>query len=634
MKQKITVSEGKPYPLGMTVTQRGEINLAAALHGKEDCGVILYPRKGGSRIRLPFHSGNRVGNVRCMKICGLQAQDYDYNFYVGDEIVTDPYARQILGNERWGRRVNPQLRGREDFTAFDWGGDVPPMTPLHDSILYLVHVRGFTRHPSSGVNNRGTFAGIVEKIPYLRSLGITALELMPAYEFVELERRKETRPSDRPEPMDRLTDDSPKERPRINYWGYKEGYYFAPKASYSSSDEPATEFKGMVKGLHENGIEVIMQFYFPKEVKSGFILEVLRYWVYEYHIDGIHLLGEQIPTALLASDPMLANTKLFYYRFPCEEIYGSREIPDYRNLACYREDFLYDMRRFLKGDEDMLGRVLFHLKENPAQTGVVNFIAGYEGFSLADMVSYERRHNEANGEDNRDGRDYDASWNCGAEGRTRRRWICDLRRKQMRNAIALLFFAQGTPMLVSGDEFGQSREGNNNPYCQDNAISWLNWDLTEKNGAFLDFVRAAIRLRKEHPILHRPEEMTMLDYIACGYPDLSYHGREAWRLSVERTSREAGLLYCGNYAKIDKTRDDDFFYIAYNMHWEEKELALPALPAGMHWEKVMDTQDGSVVGDGRVVEKSIRIPGRSIRVIKSFGKPVKEGKRVEGVTAF
>lgn len=633
MKQKITVSEGRPYPLGMTVTQQGEINLAAVLHGREDCGVILYPRKGGSRIRLPFRSGNRVGNVRCMKICGLRAQDYDYNFYVGDEVVTDPYARQILGNERWGKTVDPQLRGRDDSFAFDWGGDASPMTPLHDSILYLVHVRGFTRHPSSGVRSRGTFAGIAEKIPYLRSLGITALELMPAYEFVELERRKETRPGSR-ENAPRPAEDLPQENPRINYWGYKEGFYFAPKASYSSSEDPVTEFKGMVKSLHESGIEVIMQFYFPKEVKEGFILEVLRHWVYEYHIDGIHLLGERIPTALLATDPMLANTKLFYYQFPCEEIYGSREVPDYRNLACYREDFLYDMRRFLKGDEDMLGRALFHLKENPAQTGVVNFIAGYEGFSLADMVSYENRHNGANGEDNRDGRDYEASWNCGVEGKTRRRQICDLRRKQMRNAVALLFFAQGTPMLVSGDEFGQSREGNNNPYCQDNAISWLNWDLTEKNGDFLDFVRAAVRLRREHPVLHLPGEMTMLDYIACGYPDLSYHGREAWRLSVERTSREAGLMYCGSYARIGKKREDDFFYIAYNMHWEEKELALPDLPEGMRWEKVLDTRDGSVVSDGQEIKRSVHVSGRSIQVLQSFGKPVKEGKRVEGATAF
>ena len=390
----------------------------------------------------------------------------------------------------------------------------------------------------------------------------------------------------------------------------------------------------MMKRLHESGVEVFMQFYFPEELEEGFILEVLRHWVYEYHIDGIHLLGERIPTALLATDPMLANTKLFYYQFPCEEIYGSREVPDYRNLACYREDFLYDMRRFLKGDEDMLGRALFHLKENPAQTGVVNFIAGYEGFSLADMVSYENRHNGANGEDNRDGRDYEASWNCGVEGKTRRRQICDLRRKQMRNAVALLFFAQGTPMLVSGDEFGQSREGNNNPYCQDNAISWLNWDLTEKNGDFLDFVRAAVRLRREHPVLHLPGEMTMLDYIACGYPDLSYHGREAWRLSVERTSREAGLMYCGSYARIGKKREDDFFYIAYNMHWEEKELALPDLPEGMRWEKVLDTRDGSVVSDGQEIKRSVRVSGRSIQVLQSFGKPVKEGKRVEGATAF
>lgn len=634
MGQKITVLKGKPYPMGMTVTGEDEMNLAAVLQGREECGVILYPKGKGEQIRLPFQKENKIGNIYCMRLKGIRPDEYEYNFYAGEAVITDPYARQISGNAKWGQKVDPALYGSMNAADFDWEDDAPLMTPLCDSILYLLHVRGFTKHASSGVEHKGTFRGITEKIPYLTSLGVTAVELMPAYEFLELESPK-TRAHSMAEAVSHYMDKAPeKKEPRINYWGFKKGYYFAPKASYSSAQDPALEFKSMVKSLHENGLEVIMQFYFPKEVKHGFILEVLKYWVYEYHIDGIHLMGEQIPTALLATEPLLSNTKLFYYDFPCGEIYSSQDVPDYKNLACYRDDFLYDMRRFLKGDEDALGKVLYQLKKNPKQTGAVNYITNYEGFSLADLVSYDRRHNEENGEDNRDGISYNASWNCGTEGKTRKKAVVQLRRKQMRNAMMLLLFAQGTPMIVSGDEFGQSREGNNNAWCQDNAVSWLNWKLTKTNQDFLEFVKAAIALRRAHPILHKPDEMTMMDFIACGYPDLSYHAQDAWRLSIERISREAGIMYCGRYAKIDRISDDDFFYVAYNMHWEEKKMALPGLPAGMHWEKVMDTAEGQTVSDGVKIEKTIRVKGRTVLILKSFGKPLKEGKKVEGVTAF
>lgn len=635
MRHNITVLKGRPYPVGMTVTGENEVNLAAVLHGKEECGVILYPRNGGGQVRLPFRKENKVGNIYCMKLSGIRAKDYEYNFYMGGEILTDPYARQISGNEKWGRRVDPLLRGSDPAEAFEWGNDAPLMTPLSDSVLYLIHVRGFTRHSSSGVAHKGTFDGIIEKISYLKSLGVTAVELMPAYEFLELEKRK-TRKLSMAEAVNHYKEKEPdaEEAPRINYWGYKKGYYFAPKASYCSSGNPAEEFKSMVKSLHANGLEVIMQFYFPREIKRGFILEVLKYWVYEYHIDGIHLLGEQIPTELIATDPLLANTKLFYYDFNCGEIYGSGEQPDYKNLACYREDFMYDMRCFLKGDEGMLGKVLWQLKKNPKQAGVVNYITNYDGFSLADLVAYEQKHNEENGEENRDGNSYNASWNCGTEGKTRKKSILQLRRKQMRNAMLLLLFAQGTPMIVSGDEFGQSREGNNNAYCQDNAVSWLNWKLAEQNRNFLEFVKAAVSLRRAHPILHRPDELTMMDYIASGYPDLSYHGKEAWRISEDRICRQMGVMYCGRYAKADRSEDDDFFYIAYNMHWEEKELALPALPAGMHWEKVMDTAEETVGSDGTKPEKKILLKGRTVQILQSFGMPNKKGKNVEGRTAF
>ncbi|MBQ7840147.1 MAG: hypothetical protein IJ390_06650 [Lachnospiraceae bacterium] len=634
MERNITVLKGKPYPLGMTVTGKRECNLAAVLQGKEECGVVLYPKDGSDQIRIPFGNENKVGNIYCMKLSGIRVRNFAYNFYAGEEIITDPYAKQILGNEKWGEKVDPELCAEDLSEDFDWEEDTPLMTPLCDSIIYQLHVRGFTKHPSSRVKKKGTFAGIAEKIPYLKTLGITAVELMPAYEFTELESAKRSvfgMAEAKNRYMELPAESKP---PRINYWGFKKGYYFAPKASYSSTKSPSLEFKCMVKALHESGIEVIMQFYFPKEIRQGFILEVLKYWVYEYHIDGVHLLGDSIPTTLVATYPLLSNTKLFYYGFNCHEIYGSSDVPAYKNLACYQDDFLYDMRRYLKGDEDMLGAVLAQLKKNPAQTGVVNYIANYEGFTLADLVCYERKHNEANGEEDRDGNPYNASWNCGVEGKSKKKTIEALRAKQMRNAMMLLLFAQGTPMIVAGDEFGHSKDGNNNSWCQDNEVNWLNWNQTRTNKEFLDFVKAAITLRRSHPILHKPDELTMMDFIACGFPDLSWHDREAWRLSIDRISREAGVMYCGCYAKVDRQMDDDFFYIAYNMHWEEKELALPQLKGGLHWEKVMDSADASTASDGEILEKKIMVPARSIQILKSFGKPVKEGKKVEGITAF
>ena len=652
-RQQIKTYPGVPYPMGVSVTRDGRLNFAAALRTKEECGVLLYLKDRGAPVRLPFHMGKKVGNIYCLQVDGLAGSDFKYNFYAGDEVITDPYAAVIYGNEKWGRRVSPALKGGICAEGFDWGEDRPPMTPLSDSILYLLHVRGFTRHMSSGVEHKGTYAGIMEKIPYLKELGITAVELMPSCEFLELEREKRQEPTMEEAKKRYMEDPEAEETPRINYWGYKEGYYFAPKFSYAASDHPAEEFKSLVKALHAAGIELIMQFYFPPSVKQTYILEVIRHWVLEYHVDGFHLLGMKVPVVLLATEPMLGNTKLFCEEMPCGDIYENGETPVYKNLASYNDSFLYPMRGFLKGDENVLPSVLSCLKRNPSQAGVINYITNYSGFSLADLVSYDGKHNEENGEDNRDGSDSNFSWNCGAEGKTRKKAVLRLRRRQMKNAMLLLLTAQGTPMIVSGDEFGFSHRGNNNPYCQDNAVNWLDWRLAEENGDFLAFVKSAVAIRKAHPILHCPEELTMLDYLSCGFPDLSYHGEEAWKLRTDRQSRIAGLMYCGSYAKRSHKEDDESFYIAYNMHWEEHDFALPALPEGRTWMRILDTfeeetaeketeKDAAVraaentsdglgtgpkeQGETETAEayggegKHTRVPGRSIRILVSCGQ--------------
>ncbi len=642
-RQNLKTLPGKPYPMGVSFEPDGKVNFAASLHSREECGVLLYLRNHGTPVRLPFRTGKRIGNIYCLRVEGLEGADFKYNFYAGDEVITDPYAGIIHGNGRWGKKVSPPLKGGVEREDYDWEEDAPLMTPLSETVLYLIHPRGFTRHASSGVPHKGTFMGIVEKIPYLKELGITAVELMPSYEFTELEKPPKAE-AGMEAALSHYMDPPEDAAPRINFWGYKRGYYFAPKMSLSATGCPGREFRDMVKALHGAGIEVVMQFYFPVEVKQAYILEVVRHWVLEYHVDGFHLMGTQVPMALLATEPILGNVKLFYQDIPCREIFDGAQPPVYKNLAAYNDGFLYAVRRFLKSDEDSLMPALESLKRCGEQAGVINYITNYCGFTLADLVSYDRKHNEENGEGGSDGETYNMSWNCGCEGKTRRKGILALRRKQMKNAILLLLTAQGTPMILGGDEFGFSRRGNNNPYCQDNEVSWLDWRLTERNADFHAFVKEAIAFRKRHPILHQEREFTMLDYMGCGYPDLSYHGEDAWRLAADRLSRHAGVMYCGRYAKKDREEDDSFLYLAYNMHWEAHEFALPALPAGMRWQEVCSTDAGAGTewqkdtaagqtgpGDGPEKDERRKYPvgGRTVCILEgiSFKKDFKKAGR-------
>ncbi len=437
---------------------------------------------------------------------------------------------------------------------------------------------------------------------------------MPAYEFNEAEKPKTV-----PMTIDEVRGQFmlPKDQPsKYNCWGYQEGFYFSPKSAFSADRDAAAEFKDMVKALHANQIEVIMQFYFPSHIKQGLILDVVKYWVLEYHIDGVHLKGEHIPLHMIGTEPLLTDTKLFYYDFPYSQIYEENETPKFRNLASYSDDYMYAARRFLKGDDNMLGLFLELQRKNPKQHGVVNYMTNYYGFTLADMVAYEKKHNEANGENNGDGDDCNATWNCGCEGASRKKAIVELRRRQMKNALTMLFMAQGTPLIYSGDEFGNTRFGNNNPYCQDNETGWIKWNKNGSGEEIFSYIKDLIRLKKEHPILHCPNELKVLDYTGCGYPDLSYHGAEAWRPEMDYYSRHVGAMYCGCYARDRKGREDNFFYIAYNMHWIPHTFALPKLPKGMEWHLLADTGsgDGIKISGEAEKEQHVEVDSRTIRI--------------------
>lgn len=572
------IMPGKHEPLGAYVTDKG-INFSVEAETGRSVSLLLY-RKGESvpARRIDMEAGARVGRVLSVFVSGISAKDVEYNFEIDAQVVTDPFAKKISGRERWG--VVPQDKGGHEIRGafagkdFDWEGDKPPGLRYEDAILYALHVRGFTKHPSSGVAHRGTFLGLKEKIPYLKELGVNQIELQPAYEFDELGCGKPN--------LGAHENINAKEPVKLNYWGYTSGYYFAPKSAYAAGEDATAEFKDMVKALHREGIELIMEFYFPEGTGRLFILSCLRYWMLTYHVDGFHLSGGALPMELLAEDALLSGCKLINVGFDMRGLY--KEKPKYRNIGEYNDGFQNTVRRFLKGDEEQLEEFAFRIRRNPPDRGVINYITNHNGFTLMDLVSYDAKHNEANGEDNRDGSNYNYSWNCGAEGRSRKRAVLQLRRRQIQNAFALLLLGQGTPLILAGDELGRTQQGNNNAYCQDNELTWVNYKVLKSNLYIVDFVKALIGLRKRHPILHMPEELRIMDSLSCGYPDLSYHGKKAWYPEFESYNRQLGVMYCGRYAG-----DDDFFFIAYNMHWLPHEFALPSLPKGKFWRGLVDT---------------------------------------------
>lgn len=605
-------------PEGVVRTERG-FHISTVMPG-ESCFLNVWERsdKGGKlgERKFQFSEDQRVGDVWTMDLEGEDFEGLLYCLESDGKPLTDVYGRAFSDREKWGdpaigKEPVPGLFLREKF---DWGDDKCPCIPYEDSFIYQIHVRGFTKQTSSHVKAKGTFGGIAEKIPYLKELGVTAVKLLPIYEFSEL-------------PVADAEDNSPlrsrESSGRLNYWGYTPGLYFAPKASYATGDSAgvswgipnaAREFKKLVRELHNNKLEIIIELYFSGKESVSLILDVLRFWVREYHVDGIHLTGNS-NVGYVADDPFLAGTKLLASGWEKEDTKHKR------HLGECNDGFLMDMRRFLKGDEDQINNLIFRTRRNPKGYGVINYMAETNGFTMYDMVSYEMKHNEANGENNRDGNDCNFTWNCGVEGPTRKKKIVETRKKQLRNAYLLLFLSQGTPMLLSGDEFGATKGGNNNSYCQDNEVSWLNWNLLNTQKDIYEFAKYVAEFRKKHPVFHQKEEPKIMDYLSCGHPDISYHGVKAWCPEFENYRRQLGILYCGDYCKKENGTQDDYFFVSYNMHWEPHEFSLPKLPKEMLWHLAFNTDEAERNGIYREGEelllkeqRQFMIPARSIVV--------------------
>ncbi len=571
---------GRPQPFGTAVEGR-KVNFAVQVPAGKKCELLLY-REGRKHPECTFDmpENEGIGEVRFMAVEDIDAEKYEYNFRIDDQVSIDPYVREIAGKKVFGRKRDLQeheIRGKLVSPEYDWENDERLHLPWNEVAAYSLHVRGFTKHTSSKVSHKGTYLGVIEKIPYLKELGINQIQCMPVYEFDECAKTK------------------------INYWGYGPAYYFAPKEAYAAGNSAVHELKDMVKECHKAGIEVVLEMPFTQDVPPQTALECLRFYMLEYHVDGFVVNPYSVPWDMLCADPLLKDIKLM------------RKDDAFQNI----------MRRFLKGDENMINDVIWALSHHSASDGKCNYITTQTGFTLWDLVSYDCKHNEANGENNTDGPDFNFSWNCGAEGPSRKKAVMALRKNQVRNAFQLLLLAQGTPCILAGDEFYNSQKGNNNVYCQDNETGWVDWTKLKTDNTLFNYVKELIAFRKKHPCLHRAEELKGLDRTACGMPDVSYHGENAWQVKAEVYSRQLGVLYAG------EDLGDTECFAAYNMHWLPHEYALPSPGKGKRWCMAADTENGFMDPPVPVEDqKKIELKERSIAVLVSVELPEQPKKSV------
>ncbi len=652
----------------------GGVSFTVQTQGGCSCELVLFEREAREPYAvIPFPKEYRIGHVYSMIVFDLDITEFEYAFRIDgpydpgkgqlfdkNQLLLDPYAKAVTGQSKWG--VHPDYgfayRARVVAPDFDWGEDRREEIPMEDLVIYELHTRGFTKDPSSGVCYPGTFEGIKEKIPYLKELGVNAVELMPIFEFDET---KENRVVN----GERLLD----------YWGYNPIGFFAPNTSYASekeSNREGDELKSLIKRLHQEGIEIILDVVFNHTaegnqdgpvisfkgldnnvyymltadgqyynfsgcgntlncnhpVVQNMILDCLRYWVIEYRIDGFRfdlasILGRSEdgtplskPPLLerLAFDPILGKVKLIAEAWDAGGLYQVGSFPSWNRWSEWNGKYRDDLRRFLKGDGGMIPAVSERITGSrdlydPSLRGYeasVNFITCHDGFTLWDLYSYNQKHNEANGWNNTDGENNNNSWNCGEEGETEREEVNRLRKKLVKNAFSVLMTSRGVPMILSGDEFCNTQFGNNNPYCQDNKISWLDWNRLQENQDIFQHAKEMIRFRRSRSVLRRNTKAALL-----GWPAISFHGIRPWEADEGEDSRVLGVMFAGRNQEETK---DEVVYIGMNMHWEPHTIELPRAPKGLQWQIVSNTAWNK---DVRVYdENKIWLEERSIVVLE------------------
>lgn len=667
---------------GACVASNG-VSFTINSHGATRCTLLLFkPQASKPYARIPFPDSYRIGDTYSMLVFDIKPDEFEYAFsfdgpyepakgllFNEENVLLDPYSRAVTGQRKWGEKPEGgkdfEYRARVVKSSFDWGDIKQLEQPFEDLVIYETHVRGYTKDKSSGVSAPGTFAGLKDKIPYLKDLGINAVELMPIFEFDEMESA-------------RVVDGVQ----LYNYWGYNTVSFFAPNTSYAFNEEhnhEGDELKSLIKALKENGIEVILDVVFNHTAEGNemgpcfsfkgidnnvyymltpdahyynfsgcgnvmncnhpvvrsFIIDCLRHWAIEYRVDGFRfdlasILGRDqngAPMAnppileSLAFDPVLGKMKLIAEAWDAGGLYQVGSFPSWNRWAEWNGRYRDDMRSFLKGDDGMAGNAITRITgsrdlyspESRGHKASVNFMTCHDGFTLYDLYSYNEKHNEKNGWNNTDGDNNGHSWNCGAEGETNDPNVNGLRRRLIKNAFAALLCSRGPAMFFAGDEFCNTQFGNNNAYCQDNIISWLDWSRLEEFKEIHDFVRHMIQFRKEHPILRK-----MTKPSSCQFPEISVHNGTPFNASTDYKTKLIGIMYAG---RNEEDTEDDIVFYCMNAYWEPLVMQLPVLPNGKHWH--VDTNTNAEYFDGEdftaktelLGVNTIRVPARTTIIL-------------------
>ena len=667
---------------GACVASNG-VSFTINSHGATRCTLLLFkPQASKPYARIPFPDSYRIGDTYSMLVFDIKPDEFEYAFsfdgpyepakgllFNEENVLLDPYSRAVTGQRKWGEKPEGgkdfEYRARVVKSNFDWGNIKQLEQPFEDLVIYETHVRGYTKDKSSGVSAPGTFAGLKDKIPYLKDLGINAVELMPIFEFDEMESA-------------RVVDGVQ----LYNYWGYNTVSFFAPNTSYAFNEEhnhEGDELKSLIKALKENGIEVILDVVFNHTAEGNemgpcfsfkgidnnvyymltpdahyynfsgcgnvmncnhpvvrsFIIDCLRHWAIEYRVDGFRfdlasILGRDqngAPMAnppileSLAFDPVLGKMKLIAEAWDAGGLYQVGSFPSWNRWAEWNGRYRDDMRSFLKGDDGMAGNAITRItgsrdlysQESRGHKASVNFLTCHDGFTLYDLYSYNEKHNEKNGWNNTDGDNNGHSWNCGAEGETDDPNVNGLRRRLIKNACAALLCSRGPAMFFAGDEFCNTQFGNNNAYCQDNIISWLDWSRLEEFKEIHDFVRHMIQFRKEHPILRK-----MTKPSSCQFPEISVHNGTPFNASTDYKTKLIGIMYAG---RNEEDTEDDIVFYCMNAYWEPLVMQLPVLPNGKHWH--VDTNTNAEYFDGEdftaktelLGVNTIRVPARTTIIL-------------------
>ena len=667
---------------GACVASNG-VSFTINSHGATRCTLLLFkPQASKPYARIPFPDSYRIGDTYSMLVFDIKPDEFEYAFsfdgpyepakgllFNEENVLLDPYSRAVTGQRKWGEKPEGgkdfEYRARVVKSSFDWGDIKQLEQPFEDLVIYETHVRGYTKDKSSGVSAPGTFAGLKDKIPYLKDLGINAVELMPIFEFDEMESA-------------RVVDDVQ----LYNYWGYNTVSFFAPNTSYAFNEEhnhEGDELKSLIKALKENGIEVILDVVFNHTAEGNemgpcfsfkgidnnvyymltpdahyynfsgcgnvmncnhpvvrsFIIDCLRHWAIEYRVDGFRfdlasILGRDqngAPMAnppileSLAFDPVLGKMKLIAEAWDAGGLYQVGSFPSWNRWAEWNGRYRDDMRSFLKGDDGMAGNAITRITgsrdlyspESRGHKASVNFMTCHDGFTLYDLYSYNEKHNEKNGWNNTDGDNNGHSWNCGAEGETDDPNVNGLRRRLIKNAFAALLCSRGPAMFFAGDEFCNTQFGNNNAYCQDNIISWLDWSRLEEFKEIPAFVRHMIQFRKEHPILRK-----MTKPSSCQFPEISVHNGTPFNASTDYKTKLIGIMYAG---RNEEDTEDDIVFYCMNAYWEPLVMQLPVLPNGKHWH--VDTNTNAEYFDGEdftaktelLGVNTIRVPARTTIIL-------------------